>query len=65
MLADTSNTHQLIGHYIDVYEYPDGRIELRANSTSLPSSQYDNLSEVDQVPSLRTSDLAMFCSRKA
>lgn len=48
MLADTVTTRKLIGQYIDVYEYPDGHIELRADSVALLYSQYDKLSEVDQ-----------------
>jgi len=48
MLADTIATHKLIGHYIDVYEYPDGFIELRADGVALPYSTYDKLSEVNQ-----------------
>lgn len=48
MLADTSTTRGLIGSYIDVYEYPDGRIEVRANGAALPYTRYDKLSEVDQ-----------------
>jgi hypothetical protein len=35
-------------HYLDVYEYPDGRIEIRANGGALPCSRYDRLSEIDQ-----------------
>lgn len=48
MLTDTDITHKLIGRYIHVYEYPDGRIELRADGTTLPYTRYDKLSEVDQ-----------------
>lgn len=31
MLDDTAATRKLIGRYIEVYEYPDGGIELRTN----------------------------------
>ena len=36
LLADTAVARQFIGKYIDVYEYPEGRIEARADGTSLP-----------------------------
>ncbi|KAG0092159.1 hypothetical protein BGZ92_010663 [Podila epicladia] len=45
---DTDATHKLINQYIEVYECPDGHIELRANGTSLPYQLYDRLSEIDQ-----------------
>jgi len=38
----------LVGCYIEVYHYADGRIELRANGVSLPFTIYDRLSEIDQ-----------------
>lgn len=48
MLADTPTSRRLIHRYIDVYEYPDGRIELRADGASLPYVTYDRLPEVNQ-----------------
>jgi transposase len=48
LLADTPEMHRLIGKYIEVVEYPDGRIELRAGGTSLPYSTYDRLPQVNQ-----------------
>ncbi len=48
LLDDTDATRKLINKYIEVYEYPDGRIELRANGASLPYQLYDRLSEIDQ-----------------
>jgi hypothetical protein len=33
----------------DVWEYPDGRIELRADGAALPCTPYDRLSEIDLV----------------
>jgi transposase len=48
LLEDTRANRALIGKYIDVYEYPDGRIEVRANGLALPYVTYDRLSEVDQ-----------------
>ncbi|HCY64413.1 MAG TPA: ISNCY family transposase [Oxalobacteraceae bacterium] len=48
MLADTKEHRKLIGKYIDVYEYPEGRIELRNDATALPYATYDRLPEVNQ-----------------
>ncbi|BEU74500.1 hypothetical protein MAFF211271_40550 (plasmid) [Ralstonia syzygii subsp. indonesiensis] len=48
LLADTAENRKLAGRYIDVYHYPDGRIEPRANGAALPYTIYDKLSEVDQ-----------------
>ncbi|REE07462.1 hypothetical protein B0G71_7972 [Paraburkholderia sp. BL27I4N3] len=45
---DTPATRRLIGRYIDVWEYPDGRIELRAGGVALPCVPYDKLAEIDQ-----------------
>lgn len=36
------------GEYIDVWQHPDGTIELRANGTSLPFITYNRLGELDQ-----------------
>ncbi|WP_316157413.1 ISNCY family transposase [Cupriavidus sp. BIC8F] len=48
LLTDTPEHRKLAGRYIDVYHYPDGRIEPRANGAALPYTIYDKLSEVDQ-----------------
>lgn len=48
LLADTKEHRRLIGKYIEVYEYPDGRIELHAGGAALPYTTYDKLPEVDQ-----------------
>ena len=37
-----------MGEYVEVHEYPDGRIEVRARGATLPYTIYDRLSEVDQ-----------------
>jgi hypothetical protein len=46
LLPDTPHTCSLIGKYIQAYEYPDGRIELRADGTALPYTTYDRLPQV-------------------
>ena len=47
LLKDTLASRKLIHRYIDVYEYPDGRIELRADGLSLAYERYDRLPQVD------------------
>lgn len=48
LLGDTPMNRRLIGKYIEVYDYPDGRIEIRANDYVLPYVRYDRLPDVDQ-----------------
>ena len=48
LLEDTPENRRLIHRYIDVWEYPDGRIEIRADGAALPCTPYDRLAEVDQ-----------------
>jgi transposase len=48
LLDDTPQNRRLIHRYIEVWEYPDGRIEIRADGEALPYREYDRLTEVDQ-----------------
>ncbi|NTZ88782.1 ISNCY family transposase [Burkholderia metallica] len=48
LLDDTLENRKLIHRYIDVWEYPDGRIEIRADGEVLQCRLYDKLAEVDQ-----------------
>jgi transposase len=48
LLDDTLENRRLIHRYIEVWEYPDGRIEIRAGGRVLPYREYDRLTEVDQ-----------------
>lgn len=48
LLEDNEVNRRFHGKYIDVWQYPDGTIELRANGTSLPFITYDRLGELDQ-----------------
>lgn len=49
LIEDNAEHRKLIGKYIDMYEFPDGRIELHAEGgPSIPYVTYDRLSEVDQ-----------------
>jgi hypothetical protein len=48
LLDDTAANRKLIDRYLEVWEYPDGRIELRADGRVLPCRQYDRLAEINQ-----------------
>jgi hypothetical protein len=48
LLADCPDNRRLIGKYIDIFQYPDGRIEIRSGRTSLPYSTYDKFSVINQ-----------------
>jgi transposase len=48
LLEDTVANRKLVHRYIDVWEYPDGRIEVRADGAALPCVPYDRLAEIDQ-----------------
>ena len=48
LLPDTADIRRLIGEYIDIYQYPDGKIEIRARGQSLPYSTYYKLGDIDQ-----------------
>jgi hypothetical protein len=48
LLEDTPENRKLIHRYIDVWEYPDGRIEVRADGAALPCVPYDRLAGIDQ-----------------
>ena len=47
LLKDSPANRKLIHRYIDVFEYPDGRIELRADGVNLVYERYDRLPQVD------------------
>jgi hypothetical protein len=48
MLADNPENRRLIGQYIDVIQFPDGRVEIRAGRQSLPYSTFDRVGVIDQ-----------------
>lgn len=48
LLADTAANRRLIGKYIEVFQHPNGRIEIRVAGVSLPYSIYEKLGAVDQ-----------------
>jgi hypothetical protein len=47
LLPETPETRPLIGKYLDVYQYPEGRIEIRASGRALPYTTYDKLGAID------------------
>lgn len=48
MLTDSEQARAQSGRDIDVFEYPDGRIEVRANDSALPYTIFDKLPVVNQ-----------------
>ena len=48
LLANIPGNRRLIGRYIDVFQFPDGRIEIRVRGKSLPYTTYDKLGTIDQ-----------------
>lgn len=48
LLPDTPQHRRYIGKHVDVFQYADGRIELRAAGRSLPYSTYDKLGDIHQ-----------------
>ena len=48
LLPDTPENRRLIGKYVEVFQYPDGRVQIRVAGESLPYSTYDKLGAVDQ-----------------
>lgn len=49
LLADTMEARAQIGKDVDLYEYPDGRIEVRANGAALAYTVYDKLPRMNHA----------------
>jgi hypothetical protein len=47
----------LTSKYVDVFQYPDGEIEIQAAGRSLPYSTYDKLGTIDQGEIVETKRL--------
>jgi hypothetical protein len=47
VLQDTADNRRYIRKYVEVLQFPDGRIELRAAGTSLPYRTYNKLGTLD------------------
>jgi hypothetical protein len=48
VLVDTAENRRLIGKYVEVFQYPDGRIEIRVGGQALPYSIYITSGTIDQ-----------------
>lgn len=48
VLVDTPDNRRLIGKYVEVFQYPDGRIEIRVAGHALPYSLYINSGTIEQ-----------------
>jgi transposase len=48
VLVDTPDNRRLIGKYVEVFQYPDGRIEIRVAGRALPYSLYINSGLIEQ-----------------
>ena len=48
LLPDTPQNRRYATKYLDVYQFPDGKIEIRAAGVSVPYSTYDKLGAIDQ-----------------
>ncbi|WP_347557360.1 ISNCY family transposase [Robbsia sp. KACC 23696] len=48
LLEDTPANRTLIHTYIDVFEFPDGEVEIQSHGRPLTHTRYDRLSNVDQ-----------------
>lgn len=49
LLAESPESRALIHRYIDVFEYPDCQIELRADGRTVPCTRYDRLPAIDMA----------------
>ena len=48
VLVDTAENRRLIGKYVEMFEYPDGRIEIRVAGQALPYSLFITSGTIDQ-----------------
>jgi hypothetical protein len=47
LIDDTPDNRRHIGKYIEVFQFPDGRIEIRVDGISLPYSTYNKVGTID------------------
>jgi hypothetical protein len=47
-LKETKDLRRYAGTYVDVYQFPDGRIEVRIRGASIPYPTFDKIGEIDQ-----------------
>jgi transposase len=48
LLDDTTTNRKLVHQYLEVVEYPDGRIEIQADGVVVPYREYDRIPNIDQ-----------------
>lgn len=48
LIEDTPSNRRYIGKFIEVFQFPDGRIEIRVAGVSLPYSTYNKIGIIDQ-----------------
>jgi hypothetical protein len=48
LLGDTPANRRLIGKYLEIFQFPDGRVEIRVAGRALPYSVYEKLGAIDQ-----------------
>ncbi len=48
LLEDTPDNRRLIGKFLEIYQFPDGRLEIRVAGKALPHIAYDKLGTIDQ-----------------
>lgn len=48
LLEDSAANRALIHRYVDVFEFPDGNVEIQCHGRPLTHTRYDRLSEIDQ-----------------
>jgi hypothetical protein len=48
LVTDSALARRFIGKFVEVWEYPNGEVEVRGAGQTLPYEIYDRLSEIDQ-----------------
>jgi hypothetical protein len=48
LLEDIPENGRLIGKYLEIFQFPDGRVEIRIAGRALPYSVYETLGAIDQ-----------------
>ena len=48
LLEDSPENRRLIGKYLEVFQFPDGRVEIRVAGRALPYRVYEKLGSIDQ-----------------
>lgn len=48
LLEDIPENRRLIGKYLEIFQFPDGRVAIRVAGRALPYSVYDKLGAIDQ-----------------